>query len=292
MRQPSTDEEVATREPWADIEREPSTDREQLRRLRRKLAAMERDLENCRTGITGQLELAAQVHRSLLPQPVRDPRIHVDVRYTPIEQVGGDYCQVRFPDQDTCFITTCDVTGHGIGPALLATRVSSEVRYSILYGRPPREIVRTLNTFVYDHFEQTGLYLSFVVAEINLPNRRITWCGAGHPSPLLIRRRGSRVEELPSQNPLIGIGPHVLDRQPEHTVQLEPGDRLLFYTDGLTETADAEDRQLGTAGLSKIAAAAMSRDLFEMADHILERVAEHEHGPSTDDKTLIVAEIK
>lgn len=51
-----------------------------------------------------QLELAAKVQRSLLPQPVRHDLIYVDVRYIPIQQVGGDYCQVRFADQNTCYL--------------------------------------------------------------------------------------------------------------------------------------------------------------------------------------------
>jgi len=263
----------------------------EVQRLRREIRATRRELDVYRASLERELELAAKVHRSLLPDPIRDPRINVDVRYIPIEQVGGDYCQVRFADPETFFINICDVTGHGIGPALLATRVSSEVRYGILYGRSPREIVRCLNRFIYDHFDETDLYLSFVVARIDLWRRSITWCGAGHPSPLLIRGDGTSVEQLESRNPLIGIFKDVLDDEPEGTLELHCGDRLIFYTDGIFEVNDAEGRQLGTSGLARIAAESKSLDLFESADHILDRVAQFNHGPITDDRTLIVAEI-
>ncbi len=91
---------------------------------------------------------------------------------------------------------------------------------------------------------------------------------------------------------MIGVTRDCLSEDPEHTLPLRSGDRLLFYTDGLTETADADGDYLGTEGLSAIGVMAQSVSLFEAADDILRRVADFQHGPATDDKTLIVAEIK
>jgi serine phosphatase RsbU (regulator of sigma subunit) len=260
--------------------------------LQQRLKEAERALEAKEARLERQLELAAKVHNSLLPQPVRHERICVDVKYLPVEEVGGDYCQVRFADAGTCYITMCDVTGHGIGPALMAARVSSEVRHSILYGHSPRDIVSSLNRFCRDHFADTDLYLTFVAARIDLRRPQIIFSGAGHPSPLLIRRDGLTVERLKSQNPMIGVMDECLADEPESTTQLDSGDRLVFYTDGLTETADADGRYLGDDGLEKMAVGAMSVDLFDAADHILDRVSRHQQGPATDDKTLIVVEIK
>jgi len=225
----------------------------ELEELRRRVAELEQTLSATRENQRWKLQLASQVHRSLMPHPFRDPRIWVDVRYMPIEEVGGDYCQVRFSDRQRLYITISDVTGHGVGAALLAAYLSSEVRQSILYGREPRDVVRSLNTVVCDHFIETSLYLTFFVARIDLSDRTITWCGAGHPSPLLARRGGAAVETLDSQNPMIGISPDVLADDPEQTLSLGSGDRLLFYTDGLPETCDAEGQRLGTGGLASIA---------------------------------------
>ncbi|MFH1918914.1 MAG: PP2C family protein-serine/threonine phosphatase [Planctomycetota bacterium] len=270
----------------------PMSNDESPEQLRRRLAEAERALAAARAKFKRQLKLAATVHKSMLPQPVRHERIHVDVRYVPVDEVGGDYCQVHFPDGETCYIAICDVTGHGIGPALLATRVSSEVRQNIVYGREPRDIVRSLNRFICDEFEETYLYLTFVVARIDLERRRITWSGAGHPSPLLIRAGGQTVQPLVSQTLMIGTLRECLAREPQHTVDLEPGDRLLFYTDGLTETANADGGFLGTAGLGDVAARAKSVGLFDLADHLLDWIARYQHGPTTDDMTIIVAEIQ
>ncbi|HYW79279.1 MAG TPA: PP2C family protein-serine/threonine phosphatase, partial [Thermoguttaceae bacterium] len=156
----------------------------------------------------------------------------------------------------------------------------------------PQAIVRSLNTFICDHFGETHLYLTFVAAQLDLANRRLTWCGAGHPSPLLIRRNQPAVEPLVSQNMLIGVRKDLLADPIQETIQLDPGDRLVFYTDGVTETDVSDDRQLGIDGLTEMAADAMQVDLFAMADHILGRIETDQQGPTLDDKTLIVAEVK
>ncbi|MBI1914094.1 MAG: serine/threonine-protein phosphatase [Planctomycetes bacterium] len=260
--------------------------------LQAELAAIQREMERREGTRQADLELAARVHESLLPRPVHHPRIDVDTRYVPVEGVGGDYCQVLFPDESCCYITMCDVTGHGIGPALLATRVSSEVRHLAFDRRRPMEIVQDLNAFVNHHFRDTELQLSFFAAQFDLTQRTIRYSGAGHPSPLLIRQGAGPIERLASQNLLIGVAENCLDDQPEHATQLHPGDRLVFFTDGLTETTGVEGKRLGQAGLAEIAARTCAGSLFEMADCILGRIDRFRVGPVRDDMTLIIAELK
>ena len=270
---------------------EPVVNDEELKALRLRVVELERQLELAQGQQKWKLELAAKVHRSLLPKPVHHERICVDVRYLPIEEVGGDYCQVRFSDRATCYITMCDVTGHGVGPALLATRISSEVRYGIRYGREPSDIARSLDEFLREHFSEAELYLSFVAAKIDVENHIITWSGAGHPSLLLLRAGQDKADELHSQNPLIGLGVDASEGFRQDSASLLPCDRLLFYTDGITETANAAGQQLGTNGLARIALAAKSMGLFDVTDFILREVTRHQSGDATDDKTLIVAEV-
>lgn len=264
----------------------------QIDALQRRCAELERELEHLRLKQQTRLTIAADVHRSLLPAPIQHDRIWIDVRYVPIEEVGGDYCQVRFPDGATCYVTMCDVMGHGVGAAILATRISSEVRYGIGYGREPRDIVHSLERFMGEHFSDTGLFLSFVAARIDLDRMELAWSGAGHPSPLLIRPEGRETQYLTSQNPVVGLGlPNSLGFG-QDTVALNPGDRLFFFTDGLFEVLNAEERQLGMAGLAEVARSTTDCDLFEVADNVLKMVRNYQVGPNTDDQTLIVAEMR
>lgn len=265
---------------------------ESLEQLQSELAAAKRELEWREQRWQAQLKIAARVHESLLPRPVRRPWIEVDTRYVPKEGVGGDYCQVLFPSESCCYVTMCDVTGHGVGPALLATRVSSEVRRLVVEQLRPVQIVESLNAFIFEHFRDTQLQLSFFVARLDQEPHTLTYSGAGHPGPLLIRHGSGSIEILESQNLLIGIGEQCLSDQPEGTVTVKRGDRLLFFTDGLTETRDAGGELLGTEGLARIAAITCSGSLFEIADCILQRIAAFRSGPLEDDMTLIIAELK
>lgn len=260
------------------------------RQLEAKLSDLRHELERRQQAWETETRIAARVHESLLPRPVRRAQIEVDTRYVPVERVGGDYCQVLFPDDSCCYITLCDVAGHGIGPALLATRVSSEVRHLALDGLRPVEIVRCLNAFVLEHFGDTNLQLSFFAARFDLAQGLVTYSGAGHPGPLLIRK--GQITVLESQNLLVGVEEHCLNDRPEDTQTVHRGDRVLFFTDGLSEARGSEGEMLGADGIARIASTACTGSVFDMAGCILERVEAFRNGPPQDDITLIIAELK
>lgn len=263
----------------------------EVTRLRQRLAAIEEEAENSRASVQRELALAAKIQQTLLPNPIRHERILADVRYLPIEALGGDYCQLRFSDPNILYVTMTDITGHGIGPALLATRVSSEVRHCIQDQHSPKEFVRILNQFIREYFAHTGLFLSFFVARIDLQKKEIRWSGAGHPSPLLLYQNNKEVELLTSQNVLIGVVDDPLCETPEHSLSISVGDRLVFCSDGLLEVRNSSGAQLGTMGLKLIIQASPCTDLFKWADLIIASVNDYRDNEISDDITLIVMEL-
>ena len=281
---------MAAENPHTDVNTEADADL--VEELRAAVAEANEQLYETKRQLEHDRQVTARVHRSLLPSAVKHPAIDVDVRYLPIETIGGDYCQVRFTEPSICYITLCHVSGGGIGPALLATRVSSEVRHFILDGLRPSEIVRSLNTFIYEHFHNVKMHLTFMAARLDLDRRTVSYSGAGHPGALHLRPDRGLLQRLTSQNTSIGVSDKILTRQPERTLLIAAGDRLLFFTEGVTRTAGVANRQLGQSGLANFAAKALSSDLFEMPDLILDQVARFRSGPANDDLTLIVAEIK
>jgi serine phosphatase RsbU (regulator of sigma subunit) len=263
-----------------------------LAEVQAELSNIKRHLEQRDQARRNDLRIAERVHRSMLPLPVEHSHIHVDVRYIPIDEVGGDYCQVLFPTDSTCYITICDVTGHGFGPAMLATRVSSEVRRLVSLLSPPADIVQKLNEFIFHNFNETDLQLTFFAARFDFKQMSLTFSGAGHPGALLISPDSQVVQSLDSQNMLIGVAEHCLSDQPSDTRQLFPGDRLLFFTDGATEAMDAQGNLLGVQEFTRMATATCTGKFFDQADRLLEKIATFRAGMPQDDITLILAQMQ
>jgi len=195
--------------------------------------------------------LAQRIHRSFLPGPVRDERIDLAVHYEEHEVLGGDYCTALKTDDDRLFLCVCDVTGHGLAAAFLASRINSFVRHEITIANHPCEVVDTLNRFVAEHFAGLGLYATFLSVEIDLRWGKLTYAGAGHPPALLWRSRGE-IERLGSLSPLIGIFPEMGAQCQVTKTFFQPGDRLLLFTDGLTETRNAAGEQLGIEAVEAV----------------------------------------
>lgn len=269
---------------------------QQIASLRDELEATRRALEQQRREQARQLDLAAQIHHSLLPTRVKDSRLDVAVEYLPVDAVGGDYCQVRFASPDVAYFTMSDVAGHGVGPALLAARVSSEVRRLIHERARPREISRTLNAFMLEHFAGSGRFVTFVAARIDLTTGELVWSSAGHPSPLLSRYDGTcqRLEVHAPPVGVAGVSDEVWPDEDESSTFLSPGDRLVLYTDGVIESRNAQHQQFGLAHIEDtIRSLAADSDAFELAAALLDEVHSHRRGgPEADDTTLIVATLK
>lgn len=267
-------------------------DRSEMIRMQEELDAARRDLRDCRQALQRHLELAVKVHESFLPQSVRHPRVNISAAFVPVDGLGGDYCQAIFPNDQECYLTICDVTGHGLDAALLASRVSSEVRFLALQRLRTWQIVSEIGTFVRNYFSEINLQLSLFIVHLDLVEARVTYSGAGHPSQLLVRRDGQSVDKLVSQNMLIGVNVQQerMSVEPEHGTTIEVGDHLVLFSDGLPETSDADDQMLGEDRLIDIAMASQCRGASNMADCILERVRAFGSGAQRDDLTLIVAE--
>lgn len=157
--------------------------------------------------------------------------------------------------------------------------------------RLPVDLVQSLQRFMVEHFQHAELFLTFLAARIDFDRREITWSGAGHPGPLLLRQ-GRVPQQFNSQNMPLGLDLPDAPEMRQDTVPVQPGDRLLFFTDGLYEVADVRGRQLGLDGFGRLAQSMMGHELFEVADHVFQQVQPYQHAPDTDDQTLVVAEIR
>ncbi len=191
------------------------------------------------TGLAAELaqqrHITLELQRAILPlhdEPFALPGLRAVVRYLPASagsRVGGDwYITAELPD-GRVLLAIGDVAGHGLTAAAAMARLRGALAGLSITGAPPQQLVAWLNDLV-RHVapEHTA---SVVAGYFDPASRMLTWAQAGHPPPVLIRGSSARVLPQPD-GVLLGAGSRGYAAA---TVQLQPGDVLLLYTDGLVE---------------------------------------------------------
>jgi len=236
-----------------------------------------------------ELQLAERVQQSLAPKSLTWGGVSVEAYYQPVLSIGGDYGLVN-PGDDHLDVLVCDVSGHGISSALVANRIYSETMAEIERGAELGSMLQHLNHFVVRNLPSSALYFTMAAARFSRPCRSLQFAGAGHP-PAMILRRGESPLLLESRSMVLGLFEDVVDADAMIETPVRPGDRILIYTDGLTENFNSRREMLGVDGLAEIARDATNLSLTEMKQEILNRVAAWREGPAADDVSLVLVEI-
>ncbi len=254
----------------------------ELRDANASLLARQRQME-------AELQLAERVQQSLAPRSLIWGGATVETHYQPAWSVGGDYGLV-VPNEDHLDMLVCDVSGHGISSALVANRIYSETMAQIERSAELGVMLRSLNHFVVENLASSAFFFTVAAVRLDRSCRSLQFAGAGHP-PALIVRKGESPRLLESRSGILGLFENVVD--PESTIEASvgPGDRLLIYTDGLTENFNAQREMLGVEGLSEIVRNASRLPLAGMMRQILDRVEAWRSGPATDDVSVVLVEI-
>jgi sigma-B regulation protein RsbU (phosphoserine phosphatase) len=151
-------------------------------------------------------------------------------------------------------------------------------------------MLRHLNHFVVTNLANSTFFFTAAALRLDRGCRSLQFAGAGHP-PAMLLRRGEEPRLLESRSGVLGLFEEAVDAEATIESSVEPGDRVLIYTDGLTENFNSAQEMLGTEGLREIARAAADQPLAEMKRQILEQVAAWRSGPATDDVSMVLVEI-
>ena len=192
-----------------------------------------------------QLSIGGEIQAQLLPDrcPVIEG-VELAARCRPAFQVGGDYYDFiptkpqltgKRREQGPWALVMGDVMGKGIPAGLLMTLLRGMLRAEVLTGLPPDRILHDLNQLAQEDLAHSNRFVTLFYSEYNPRTRLLRYSNAAHNPPLLWRRQGHSVERLDAPGLLIGLQPKA-DYGCEQ-VQLEPGDVLLYYTDGVTEAS-------------------------------------------------------
>lgn len=243
---------------------------------------VERERERQR--LEQELGIAREIQQALVPQGLRDyPHLAVTGIHRPCHEVGGDYFDV-FPLPDgRVAILIADVSGKGLGAALLTTMLQGAFSGMTL-GVDPVTVFNHLNRFLCER-ASVGRYATMFFGLLD-PDGALEFVRASHPSPLLLRR--GEVSELYSG----GSFPVGLIEEAYFTstrIQLEPGDTLLLYSDGVTEAEDRQKNLFGAARLKESLGGQQGSPLEAIQTSILTAIERFSQGASqSDDITLLV----
>lgn len=255
----------------------------QLRNANAQLEKRQKEIEE-------DLALAARVQQSLAPQSIVWGGMRVETFVHPVRTIGGDFGLVSAQDEEHLTLLVCDVSGHGIGSALVANRLYAEILAEMRSGAGLGEMLGQLNRFLMQSIGGSSFLFTAAAARLDRGGRRMVFAGAGHP-PAMIVTPGRPPRLLESRSMLLGALPEAVEPEAELQVDLDPGDRLVLYTDGLTEVFDSRGEMLDVEGLRKIVDETSRLPLCEMKESILDRVAAWRSGPPSDDTSLVLLEV-
>lgn len=258
----------------------------------------EEELRRAKEALEDEVRLAARVQQSLLPPPeMHLPGLRVARAFHPCTDLAGDAMGVVPLPRGAVGLYLADVSGHGVGASLLSFTLNhllSPSREGSLLVEDagdgpatvsPAKLAGRLNRQF--PMERTRQYFTLVYGAFEGSEGRFRYVVAGHPSPLLLRR-GDPPVELAGRGLPIGMIESASYR--DEVVSLAPGDRIYFYTDGVTEALDAEEVEFGPARLMAEIDRARDLPLLEGLERVADAVRAWSNGGPGDDVSLLAIE--
>lgn len=236
------------------------------------------------------LEVAAQLQRSILPDQLPEPiGYHFAARAHPAREIGGDFYDVFKIDDAHLGLLVADVSDKSIHAAIFMaisrTLFMTEARRSL----SPGDVVRSVNDLLLDVTTSDDMFVTAFYGVLHLDDRKLTYVRAGQDKPIL-QHADSRSEVLDGRGRFIGMLPML--SVDEHTIDLAPGDRLLLYSDGVTDAGNLAHESYGVPRLRTLVRDHRADSAEQIAAAIFDDVLTFQgEAPQFDDMTLVVAAI-
>jgi phosphoserine phosphatase RsbU/P len=232
-----------------------------------------------------EYEEARRIQRKLLPTTI--PQIdgcEISTQWTPAAGVGGDCFDVIPFGQSRLALSIADVVGKGIPAALLMSNLQASVRAFATEAAQPAELCQQVNRILCGRIAE-GRFISFFYCRVDTSLGVITYANAGHYFPVVLRQDGS-VERLTEGGPVLGVFCDATYEQSH--IQISSGDRVVLFTDGVTEARNSDGEEFGEARLIEAAIRNRSCSAPALQARLSDCVSSFTSDALQDDATLIV----
>jgi hypothetical protein len=236
--------------------------------------------------VENELAVAREIQTAILPHEVPQLQsLQISATYRPMAEVAGDFYEFLPVDHQHAGILVADVSGHGVPAALIASMVKVGIHTVASSADDPAAVLEGLNRILSS--QASGQLVSAAYLWIDMETRQAAYAAAGHP-PLLHWSHG-RLQRVESNGLLFGVM-HENGGYPVQRFPIAKGDRLLLYTDGVTEPEDAQGVAFGDAKLEQVIRASESTSTAELCDRLLAEIGcwQPKGVSQQDDMTLVV----
>jgi sigma-B regulation protein RsbU (phosphoserine phosphatase) len=213
--------------------------------------------------------------------------LHVAAKWQPATTVGGDYIASFNLDEEHAALCVADVVGKGLPAALLMSNFQAALKSLAAEHPSPADVSKRLNDLLYANIPLHKFITAFY-AVVNIPARTLTFTNAGHNPPLLARANGECVR-LEAGGSVLGAFPNASFT--EEQIQLEHGDRLALFTDGLTEACDPSGEQFGEQRLIELLCEQRNQSAEDLNETLFNAAGEFCGNSFRDDAALMVVGI-
>jgi sigma-B regulation protein RsbU (phosphoserine phosphatase) len=261
--------------------------KETKERLEQRNAELQRSVELSAAQLEKQeqdLERAREIQESLLPKDIPQLRgFEVATAWSPARMVGGDYFDVLRLGESRLAICIADVVGKGVSAALLMANVQAMVRAFARDSESPARMCNRVNGVLCGNIA-ADKFVTFFYGIVDADKQTFEYCSAGHPSPMLVSP--DSMQRLRGGGAVLGVFPNW--KYEDSLVKLNRGDRLLLFTDGITEAEGPLGQEFGEEGLAAFAKANSGSSAVELNRLVLAQVHDFCWGKFQDDATLLV----